>query len=97
LTIKIKVELVGVLRELAGKSTVSLEFDGSVVVKDVISKLTSLLPPEFKQALIDPELSDPRPNVIILVNRKEISVLDGLEAKVKDGDCLVLIPVSHGG
>jgi len=97
LTIKIKVELIGVLRELAGESTVSLEFDESVVVKDVVSKLTSLFPSEFKQALVDPELSDPRPNVIILVNRKEIGVLDGLETRVENGDCLVLIPVSHGG
>jgi len=47
--------------------------------------------------LIDPELNDPRPNVLIMLNKKEISALNGLETGVKDGDKLVLLPVSHGG
>jgi molybdopterin converting factor small subunit len=66
-------------------------------VRDLITKLTDMLPPDFKRSLVDPELNDPRPNVIILLNKKEISVLDGLDTEVSDGDRLVLIPVSHGG
>ncbi|MDH5449007.1 MAG: MoaD/ThiS family protein [Candidatus Bathyarchaeota archaeon] len=97
LTITIKVNLVGVLRELAGKSTVSLKIDSSAIVKDVISELTNSFSSEFKQALIDSELDDPRPNVLVLLNNKEIGVLDGLKTRVRDGDKLVLIPVSHGG
>ncbi|MFX0092174.1 MAG: MoaD/ThiS family protein, partial [Candidatus Hodarchaeota archaeon] len=38
-----------------------------------------------------------RPNALILVNGKEISVLNGLETQVEDGDKIVLVPVSHGG
>lgn len=97
LTIGIQVELVGVLQEIAGKNNVLLEFDGSTVVKDVISKLVNLFSLEFKQALIDSELNDPRPNVLVLLNKTEIGVLDGLETRVENGDKLVLIPVSHGG
>jgi molybdopterin converting factor small subunit len=67
------------------------------VVRDLMTKLTDALPSDFKRALVDPELNDPRPNVIILLNKKEISVLDGLDTEVSDGDRLVLIPVSHGG
>ena len=97
MAITIEVELVGVLRELAGKSTVSLEFNSLVVVKDVIFKLANSLPSKFKQVLIDSELNDPRPNVLVLLNKKEISVLDGLRTRVGNGDKLVLVPVSHGG
>ena len=97
LTITIKVNFVGVLRELAGKSTVSLKINSSAIVKDVISELTNSFPSEFKQALIDSELDDPRPNMLVLLNKKEISVLDGLKTRVGNGDKLVLIPVSHGG
>ena len=41
----------------------------------------------------------PRPtsNFIILVNGREISVLSGLETKLKSGDEVAIIPVSHGG
>lgn len=97
LTITIEVKLLGVLQKLAGKDKFSMELDRSMIVEDVISKLTDSLPLEFKKALIDPELNDPRPNVLVLLNNREIGVLDGLKTRVGDSDRLVLIPVSHGG
>ncbi|MEM3789347.1 MAG: MoaD/ThiS family protein [Candidatus Bathyarchaeia archaeon] len=42
-------------------------------------------------------MGDPRPNTLIIVNDREISVLRGLETVLKDGDEVVFIPVSHGG
>jgi len=97
LTVKVEVGFVGVLRKLADKEKVALEFDDPVAVKDIVSKLTRCFSPAFKQTLIDPELNDPRPNVVILVNEQEIGVLQGLETRVGDGDRLTIIPVSHGG
>jgi len=47
--------------------------------------------------LIDPELNDPLPNAVILVNGKEIGILKGLETEVRDRDEIVIIPVIHGG
>jgi molybdopterin converting factor small subunit len=35
--------------------------------------------------------------MLVLVNGKEISVLDRLETLIKDGDEVVFIPVVHGG
>ena len=53
--------------------------------------------PKLKRALVDPEMEDPRPNTLIIVNGKEISVLNGLETMLKDGDEVVFVPVLHGG
>jgi len=53
--------------------------------------------PRLKRTLIDPELEDPRPNTLILVNGREISVLNGLETMLEDGDEIVFIPVLHTG
>ncbi len=97
LTIKIEVKLLGVLQKLAGKDKFSLEFDSSTIIEDVIFRLADSMPLEFKKALIDPELNDPRPNVLVLLNNTEISVLNGLKTRAGDGDRVVLIPVSHGG
>jgi molybdopterin converting factor small subunit len=33
----------------------------------------------------------------MLVNEKEINVLNGLDTTLKDRDILVLVPVVHGG
>ncbi|UCG36164.1 MAG: MoaD/ThiS family protein [Candidatus Bathyarchaeota archaeon] len=93
---KVSVLLIGVLQDLAGRARISLEFDGDLV-RDAIWELAELLSPKFRHSLIDPELDDPRPNLLVLLNGKEISVLNGLETRVKNGDELALVPVAHGG
>ncbi|UCG44717.1 MAG: MoaD/ThiS family protein [Candidatus Bathyarchaeota archaeon] len=93
----VKVKLLGGLRGLAGKEAIFIELDGISVVKELFHKLAEDTPPEFRRALLDPELNDPRPNALILINEREISVLDGLESQVRDGDEVTLVSVSHGG
>jgi molybdopterin converting factor small subunit len=53
--------------------------------------------PRLEPALVDPDLEDPGPNTLILVSGKEISVLNGLETMLKDGDEVIFIPVLHTG
>ena len=43
------------------------------------------------------ELKDIKSNMIIILNDKEIGVLDGLKTCVKDGDNVAIIPTIHGG
>ncbi|MEA2090125.1 MAG: MoaD/ThiS family protein [Thermoproteota archaeon] len=97
MAIKIKVRLLGVFQSLSGKKTVLMELEEPSTVRKVVDKLVEVSSHQFKLALIDVELNDPRPNSLILVNGKEITVLNGLETQVKHGDELVLIPVRHGG
>ena len=95
--IHIKIRFLGVFRECSGKSRVTIEFEDAVTVRKVVQKLTEILSSRFKKILIDPELSDPRPNALILVNGKEIGVLQGLQTILDDDDEMVLLPVAHGG
>jgi molybdopterin converting factor small subunit len=94
---KVRLKLIGVLRKLYGKDSFEIEIDGEKKIRDIIQMLANNSTKEFKRALIDPELRDPRPNTLILVNGKEIGILHGLETKVKKNDQLVLISISHGG
>jgi molybdopterin synthase sulfur carrier subunit len=73
-----------------------LELKKTISLREVITRIVEEQP-KLKRVLIDPELDDPRTNALILVNGKEVSVLQGLNTKIKDGDELVLIPVVHGG
>jgi len=97
MAVHVKVRLLGVFRGLSEKGWVPMESEGPTTVRKVIQKLAEAFSPEFKRLLIDPELEDPRPNALVLVNGREISVLQGLETDVNDGDEIVLVPVSHGG
>jgi molybdopterin synthase sulfur carrier subunit len=92
----ITIRFIGSLRASSKKSKLSLNFENAVSLREVVNKLIEEQP-KLRRALIDPELDDPRTNVLMLVNGKEIGVLNGLETKLKDGDELVLVPVVHGG
>ena len=96
----VNIEFVGVLQTLAGKRTITLNFspsDSSLKVTDVVRRLTEQLPQAFSQSLIDPDLQNPKPNALILVNNQEISALNDMDTEIQENDQVVLIPVSHGG
>jgi molybdopterin synthase sulfur carrier subunit len=92
----VTVRFVGSLRAASKKSKLKLEFGKTASLKEVVRRIVEDQP-KLRQALIDPELDDPRTNALILVNGKDISVLDGLDTMLKDGDELVFVPVVHGG
>jgi molybdopterin synthase sulfur carrier subunit len=92
----ITVKFIGALRHVSGAEELALEGKGDVSIRELIKELIKELP-ELKRSLIDQQLEDPRPNVLMLVNGREISVLNGLETKLKDEDEIVLVPVVHGG
>lgn len=97
MVINVEVKFLGVFRQFSNRNHVLVKLEEPSTVRKAIEKLTEAFSSEFKRALVDPELEDPRPNALILVNGREISVLQGLKTEVKDGDEIVLVPVSHGG
>ena len=90
------VKFIGALRHLSGKSLFTLTFQDGISVKALVDKI-SLEMPELKRTFSDQELNDSRSNSLILVNGREISVLDGYDTKLSDGDEVVFVPVVHGG
>jgi molybdopterin synthase sulfur carrier subunit len=96
MTVEVNIRLLGAFRGLSGKSQLSLNLK-EPTVRSLVQKLSESFSVEAKRLLVDPELNDPRPNTLILVNGKEINVLKGLETALEDGDEVTLIPVSHGG
>jgi MoaD family protein len=94
--VKVNIRLLGVFRGFSGKSRITLQL-AQPTVRKVIQKLAASLSADAERLLVDPELNDPRPNALILVNGKEIGVLQGLETEIKEGDEVTLIPVAHGG
>jgi MoaD family protein len=92
----VRVRFVGSLRSFSGKSKLTFDVAKASTVKQAIDKIVEKKP-RARKALVDAELDDPRPLVLILVNEREISVLDGLDTVLKEGDEMVIVPVVHGG
>jgi molybdopterin synthase sulfur carrier subunit len=93
---EVTARFLGVFRSVYGKSEFTIKSKDTVLLRDAVKRIVNELP-ELKRALIDSELEDPRPNTLILVNGREISVLNGLETILKDGDEVVFLPVLHTG
>ena len=92
----ITLKFLGALRHASGKDLLSLECRDGVSVLDLI-KAASKGKASLRRNILDEQFQTPKSHALILVNGREISVLDGLATKVKDGDEVVFIPVVHGG
>ena len=96
--VNVRVRLIGVLRNLAGRDSLEVEVQEDRTIAVVVKKLIDLVGrTEFEAAIVDRELNDPTPNTLIIVNNKDISALNGLKTQLEDNDEIVLIPISHGG
>jgi MoaD family protein len=90
------VKFIGAMRHLSGKTQFIVTFQNGISIKELVYKISQEMP-ELKRIFSDQELNDSRSNSLILVNGKEISVLNGYETKLDDGDEIVFVPVVHGG
>jgi sulfur-carrier protein len=90
------IKFVGALRHLSGKTQLTLNFQEGASIKDVVANISQEFP-QLKHTFCDSDLNDARSNSLILVNGREISILNGYQTKVSDGDEIVFVPVVHGG
>ncbi|MGB9914509.1 MAG: MoaD/ThiS family protein [Candidatus Bathyarchaeales archaeon] len=92
----VTLKFIGTLRHASGKSELALGICGALSVKELISKLVIEMP-ALKQSMDLQRLEELQSNLLILVNGREISVLNGFETMLKEGDEIVFVPVVHGG
>ncbi|MCW4008387.1 MAG: MoaD family protein [Candidatus Bathyarchaeota archaeon] len=92
----VTLKFVGTLRHASGKSELALGICGALSLRELISKLVMEIP-ALKQSMDLQRLEELQSNLLILVNGREISVLNGFETMLKDGDEIVFVPVVHGG
>lgn len=93
----ILVKFIGALRHVSGTSELALNCKSNVSIRELMRQITEKVPALTRSLLDQQQLEEPTPNVLILVNGREISVLNGLETTLQDGDEVVLVPVVHGG
>ncbi len=88
-------KFIGALRQISGKTQLTVNFQDGLSLKSLITKISQETP-QLDKTFSD-QLNDSQSNALVLINGREISVLNGLETKLCDGDEIVFIPVVHGG
>lgn len=87
----VSVRFIGVFRNLSGKSKIDLKLEKPTPLETAIERMLEKMP-SLGQAL-----GNHKSGMLVLLNGKEISVLDGLKTVVENGDEVVFVPVTHGG
>jgi len=92
---KVKVKFFALVRELAGTKELEVEGREGMRINDLLKELANILPEKFRDYIF--EGSEVSRSLIILVNGKGISEMNGLETELKDGDEVALLPPVSGG
>ena len=93
---KISIEFVGSLRHASSARILVRECDNGMLLKDLVYSIIKEKP-ALEHSLLDKQSDDPKASALMLINGREISVLQGLSTALKDGDKMVFVPVIHGG
>jgi MoaD family protein len=93
----VTVKFVGALRHITDKPKIELKVTANFSVKDLIQRIFENIPELKAEILTQQAVVTIKNSTIILVNEREISVLNGLDTLLVDGDEVVFIPVAHGG
>lgn len=90
------IKFVGALRPASGKTQLTVDYQQGMLIKELVATISQEVP-QLQKSFSDQQTGDSSSNALILVNGREISVLNGLETKLNDGDEIVFVPVVHGG
>ena len=90
------IKFIGALRHVSGKTRLTAAYKTGMSLKDLLVEI-QCFSSSVGKPIGDSQSNSSVENALILVNGREISVLDGLETKISDGDEIVFVPVIHGG
>jgi len=92
----VNVKFIGSFRGFSGRKRLELKLGKTSSIEEVVKSIVKQVP-NLREALIAAECGSPKASMLVLLNGKEISVLDRFETRIKDGDEIVFVPVVHGG
>jgi len=97
--LRVSVRFFASLRELVGKKMEQIEFPDSekVTVGKVLKRLSEVYGRDFVEYVFDRETGEIQSYLLLLVNGRSITALEGLETKFMDGDVLAILPPVGGG
>ena len=92
MTIRVKVEFIGVLREITGTNEITLDLEDNATLKDVIGKLAVKFGKDLQTRTL--EGSQIAEDALVILNGKSIRTSDAGSIMMKNGDSLALAPES---
>ncbi len=93
---QVSIQVFASLRESLGFSQIDIDAQAADVAQ-LIDLISTKYGPEFRDRLIDPRTKQLRKYYKILVNGRDIELIEGLETPLKERDEIVFFPPAGGG
>jgi len=95
--VKVRVRSIALIRSLLGKDQIELLLSEGATVEDALARLVEIGDPKLASYLAEPKEKSAHAPLRIMVNGRDITVLQGRSTVLADGDdMLVLIPIAGG-
>jgi molybdopterin converting factor small subunit len=92
MAIQVKVEFIGLLREITGERQLTLDMEDGATLKDVMEKLADKYGKGLETRILEENrISD---DALVILNGKSIRVADVRSVVMVNGDSLALAPES---
>lgn len=92
MAIQVKVEFIGLLREITGENQLTLDMEEGATLKDVIGRLAGKYGKDLENRILEANhISD---DALVIFNGKSIRAADVRSVLMRNGDSLALAPES---
>jgi len=91
------VKFLSTMKQAAGQDDKVIVLDENATIADLLKLVSTTYNRNIAALLFEDDKSSIRKDTLILVNDVEISVLQGDETMLSEGDEVALMPISHGG
>jgi MoaD family protein len=95
--LNVRVQFLGYIKNLLNKREERLELADGASLSDLLNKLAGIHGAAFKKEVYEPGLNDVKTGFSVTVNGVFIGQLGGLDAKLSDGDNVILMSLMSGG
>jgi len=93
----INVQFIGSFQEAAGVESKIYDIEENCLLNELFQRIVRDLHDGEGKSRLRTALGRRRADFLVLINGTEIGALQGFDSELRDGDRIVLIPVSHGG
>jgi molybdopterin converting factor small subunit len=95
--LKVKVQYFGFIKNMLNKREEHFELNEDASLSDLLNKLAGIHGAAFRKEVYEPGLKDVKMGFSVTVNGVLIGQLGGLDAKLSEGDNIILMSLMSGG
>jgi molybdopterin converting factor small subunit len=94
---KVRVQYLGFIKNMLNKNEDHFELEDGASLSDLLNKLAEIHGAAFRKEVYEPGLKKIKTGFSVTINGQFIGQVGGLDAKLSDGDHVILMSLMTGG